>query len=62
MCITYDDVISNGSKCKNVMKKNKMIEKWKGGKFFGNDEVVTIEENKQAKDEKQLKEQQKWKK
>jgi hypothetical protein len=32
MCITYDDAISNGSKRKNVMKKNKILEEGKGGK------------------------------
>jgi hypothetical protein len=35
MCITYDDAISNGSKCKNVMKKKKKFEEGKGGKRSG---------------------------
>jgi hypothetical protein len=45
MCITYDDAISNGNKCKNVMEK-KMLEEGKGEKKTGNDEIVTIEEKK----------------
>jgi hypothetical protein len=32
MCITNDDVISNGITCNNVMKKKKMLEEGKGGK------------------------------
>ncbi len=32
MCITNDDVISNGITCNNVMKKKKMVEEGKGGK------------------------------
>jgi len=57
MCIPNDDATRNGNKCNNVMKKKENA--WKGRKKTkkkGNDEkVVTIEENKETKDEKKLK-------
>jgi hypothetical protein len=30
MCITNDDATRNGTKCNDVMKKNKMLEEGKG--------------------------------
>jgi hypothetical protein len=53
MCITNDDATRNGSKCNDVMEKKNA---WRGRrktKIEQNDEeVVTIEENKETKDGK----------
>ncbi len=54
MCITNDDAISNGNKCNNVMAK-KCLKKGKENQKERNDnKVITIEERKETKNEKQL--------